>query len=642
MDSSPRTMHVQADPKLHLCLEQVAMTNGSEKYLNHGVSLPLVVALLTFISGVASGTVYNDADTYWHLAAGKWMLEHNSVPHTDPFSFTMLGAPWTAHEWGSELVMSIVHNAAGWQGLQLLFALAFAATTAFVARQMLSYLEPVHVVVLLSLCVAMMHTHFLIRPHVLAWPLIAVWFSALSRSVEAKSAPPVWLLPLLLVWTNFHASFTLGLAFLAGFALDALLRAQKLEDRKRVVLGWGAFGIAAGFISLLNPRGWHAYSHAIKLMGMEVTLSVVREWESTDFHEPQLLTIWLLLTLLLAFSGRLRLSLWRGGMLFFMLYLALKHNRYHSLLALTSPFLVVPAIKKGVSADSGAMPRVGQQNVPAIDALFASMVERARPLSMALVFILTAGATLLLSERWRVEPPDSSTPQAALDYAQQSSLSGPVFNAYGFGGYLIFRGLPVFVDGRADLYGDKYIASLVSALSLTKSGELEQLLSKHQIAWTLLEPNIPAVRLLDLLPEWERVYSDSVAIIHRRRDIAAQPLRPIAPRDSEKLTGGAHKVSRTQPRASTMLPAVEWMLTNGLREPMPTVYQRSPRNHLHVKNPSRRKWRSDRGRQEIPRTKQLRAALRIVNRKRYDDARRSREQTAEVVASRMSRDKSSE
>jgi hypothetical protein len=63
-----------------------------------GLSWPLLLALLTFVGvlGAARSTaMLSDPDTYWHLATGRWIVEHAAVPKTDPFSHSMPGAPWT-------------------------------------------------------------------------------------------------------------------------------------------------------------------------------------------------------------------------------------------------------------------------------------------------------------------------------------------------------------------------------------------------------------------------------------------------------------------------------------------------------------------------------------------------------------------
>ena len=96
-------------------------------------------------------------------------------------------------------------------------------------------------------------------------------------------------------------------------------------------------------------------------------------------------------------------------------------------------------------------------------------------------------------------------------------IEGAVLNDYGFGGYLIFSGRRPFIDGRAELYGDAFIRRYTEAVLLT-SDDLPEILRQYRIAWTLLEPSRPAVRLLDRLPGWRRLYADDVAVVHARVD----------------------------------------------------------------------------------------------------------------------------
>jgi len=57
----------------------------------------------------------NDPDTYWHIATGRWIWAHAAVPTSDPFSHTLAGAPWLAHEWLSELILASAYAALGWR-----------------------------------------------------------------------------------------------------------------------------------------------------------------------------------------------------------------------------------------------------------------------------------------------------------------------------------------------------------------------------------------------------------------------------------------------------------------------------------------------------------------------------------------------
>lgn len=64
----------------------------------HLPPFPLLVALLAYAIVLFTPAVLNDADTYWHVASGDWILDHRAVPLSDPFSFTVPGRTWVAHE----------------------------------------------------------------------------------------------------------------------------------------------------------------------------------------------------------------------------------------------------------------------------------------------------------------------------------------------------------------------------------------------------------------------------------------------------------------------------------------------------------------------------------------------------------------
>ena len=53
-----------------------------------------ILAVPVFIASNAD--VFRDGDVSWHIAAGRWILDHGGVPSTDSFSFTMFGQPWVA------------------------------------------------------------------------------------------------------------------------------------------------------------------------------------------------------------------------------------------------------------------------------------------------------------------------------------------------------------------------------------------------------------------------------------------------------------------------------------------------------------------------------------------------------------------
>ena len=116
-----------------------------------------------------------------------------------------------------------------------------------------------------------------------------------------------------------------------------------------------------------------------------------------------------------------------------------------------------------------------------------------------------------------IEPPSQNAPKGAIDFVAQAGISGNVFNGYGFGGYLIFKGIPTFIDGRADLYGDQFLKDYFAALNLADIRASYRLLDIHKIDWVLLEPDKPLSHALRLNSnDWIQVFSDKNAVVFVR------------------------------------------------------------------------------------------------------------------------------
>lgn len=92
-----------------------------------------------------------------------------------------------------------------------------------------------------------------------------------------------------------------------------------------------------------------------------------------------------------------------------------------------------------------------------------------------------------------------------------------ILNDYYFCGYLIFEGIPTFIDSRAELYGSAFLTRYYLAVSLHDVPDFVRLLDEYKIDATLLAPSTRAAGLLDRLPDWERAYADEVAVVHIRR-----------------------------------------------------------------------------------------------------------------------------
>ncbi|HKT16642.1 MAG TPA: hypothetical protein VJR47_01285 [Stellaceae bacterium] len=461
---------------------------------------PLLVALFAYALMLWSAPkLLHDGDTFFHIAAGNWIWAHGQVPHTDPFSFTMRGAPWIAHEWLAEFVLAAAYAALGWTGVVAASAAAIAAAFWQLTRFLETKLHPTAMLLGLAASFLLAAPHLLARPHVFAMPILVAWMIALEKAPARGRPPSLYILPLMTLWANLHGGFVIGLALIGLPALEAVLAAPDWTARKTAARAWGGFFLAAALAATLTPNGFEGPLFAFRLARQSFSLDFIGEWHSTDFTHFQPLEIWILGLLLLGFWLRPRLPWTRLALLLGLVHLSLAHARNTDLLALIGPVVLAQPLAQ-------ALGRKAQHR------------NAARP-DPRLWLVGGAAALLLSVIAWikPVPPLDQRVaPKDALAAATAAGAIGPVFNAYDFGGYLVFAGVAPFVDGRVDVYGDAFMEQYADAVA-ARGQALPRLLDRYHIAWTLLQPQMPAVAALDRSPDWVRVYGDANAVVHRRR-----------------------------------------------------------------------------------------------------------------------------
>jgi len=440
------------------------------------------------------------------VAVGRWIIAHGTVPHRDMFSHTMHGAPWVPHEWLAEVVIGWTYGKLGWAGLVVAAALAFGAAIALLVRALLRYVPPAYALVGAVGAWGLCMPHLYARPHVFTFPLLVLWGASLVAAREAGKAPSPWTAVIMLLWANLHGGYMVGLGLAGLFAAEAVFEAPGARAAFRAARDWGLFGALSLLAALATPNGLSGLLLPFDLLRMHAIMSTIQEWRSPNFQEPQPLEAWLLLVLLGALYVGVRLPITRILMLLVLVHLALGHLRNGEIVGLIAPLIVAPALGATLAHARpwrGPFPRR------------QGFAGRCAPAVCAGGLVLAAAAAAI-----RIGIADNATrfaPAAALAYVKDKGVSGPVFNDYAFGGYLIFVGIPTFIDGRADMFGDDFFRRQRDLAALPA------LLAKYHVTWTLLQPQNPDVALLDHLPGWRRLYSDAIAVVHVRADTMPRP-----------------------------------------------------------------------------------------------------------------------
>lgn len=477
-----------------------------------GISWPLLVAVAVCIGLLSYTTTQTlkDADTYLHLTTGYWIFQHQTVPSVDPYSYTLGGAPWIVHEWLSQCLLAATHHLGGWTGLVVLTVTSFALTLAYLLRFLLPRMPPIYALFFTALASSVLVTHLLARPHVLAWPILAVWVGSLINASEKNQSPPWWLLGLMVLWANLHGSFTLGLALVLPIALEAVLNSPR-ASRWETLRSWGFFFCLSLLAAMMTPAGWKGLWFTYHTVNLK-HLNNIGEWMPASFIGFNPLELWLMALLGLALTGYLRLPVIRLLLVLGLLHQALAHGRYISLFGMLTPILIATPFGKLYPTLSA-----GKSQVSTLDRFFDKLAAPAKPMTVAIAVVLVLSTGFVTGQLGKHRPDAAITPKAAVDAAIQAGATGHVLNGYGFGGYLIYRGIPVFIDGRADLYGDQHMGVYLDALESNKPEKIQKTLDDFKISWTLLPPNSSTLLYLNTRPDWKKIYEDDIAVVHLRQ-----------------------------------------------------------------------------------------------------------------------------
>jgi tetratricopeptide (TPR) repeat protein len=211
-----------------------------------------VVVNALLLAFAVQGLHFDDTDTFYHLAGGRWMLEHGRVLDRETFSFTIAGQPWTDYSWGFQLMLAAAERAGGLRaviGVRALLVLLTGNLLLFViwrlsGRQRL----PATALTLLGLALYLSRA-LNVRPHLVSHLLLIALIALLERFRTSPARVDPWIPALFLVWANLHGvEYPVGLAVVAAYAAAGLV--EDASPRRWVLLAAMCFTAL-----LLNPFG---------------------------------------------------------------------------------------------------------------------------------------------------------------------------------------------------------------------------------------------------------------------------------------------------------------------------------------------------------------------------------------------------
>jgi hypothetical protein len=413
--------------------------------------LPRVLAAACLAFAAVAGTLRLRAyDTFWHLAAGRWILEHRRVPRFDPFRFTSDRTPWVDHEWLFQVGIAALERVGGLPALVVARTLLVVGIAALLLRELKRAGAPMAgAVVVVVVAVLGARGRFFLRPELASLAGVVLLLSLLQRVRRAGRAgwgDAALLAGLVVLWVNLHPG-----ALLAPLIAAAYLLGARLPWRTRLLLP-----ALAALALLANPYGAKVFTVPFGIAaGLRGLPAVNPEWlPAWEAPQPYLLSGFAALLALAAIAAARarRLDAATGLVALLLAALAATAVRHQGIFFLGAAFFAGECLTDLRRATPS--PRI------------------ARPALWRTVAL----AACVLAAAWCVRPPASGPlrprqgrlvpglglepgrfPERAVDVLERRRGVGNLYNDVAFGGYLLWRLYPprrVFIDSRNEVRPD--------------------------------------------------------------------------------------------------------------------------------------------------------------------------------------------
>jgi hypothetical protein len=511
--------NMSAKPRLIVNSPWIRRLIASDKALWFGAAATLFLFYYSIIL-IFPRVLLEDPDTLWHIRTGEWILSHARVPTVDFYSYTAVGQRWISTEWLSEVLYALAYRIGEWRGVVILSAISCAAIVAIICFHLMANLRFSLAIAWTALTALVISHLFLARPHIFSYIILIIFFIKLLAAYDRgdfRSSVPI-LCTLMIFWANLHPSFTFGLALLYVVAGYSFCEKFVRRDYKRCRDELFAV-IAVSVCGLITPYGIFSALLTLDTMKMRFTLQNVMEWHAPDFQQARIELFFIVACLMTITGLGIRL---RGPRLIvygMLLILCLSYMRGLAMFYLLMPIILAQPIAKSAVWCRPARHRRVQsfqtymaKTVSSLDPVLVYLQKRV----IVIVAICFAGAAIQTAFFWHridVGPPGSAAPKAAIDYVTKAGIIGNVFNNYNFGGYLIFKGIPTFIDGRVPPYTDEFLKEYFDALTLADIKGAFNLLDRYKVTWVLLLPTDPLAKALTESRQWTHVYLDKYSTV---------------------------------------------------------------------------------------------------------------------------------
>jgi hypothetical protein len=471
-------------------------------------------SILAYAFFLASRQI-SDADFWFHLKTGEYIVTTGMIPRTEMFSFTHYGVPWIAHGWLSGAIFYEVYSKLGLNALKFIFAVLVAVAFWIVFKRCNSHPFVSGLATFLGVWTVLPNIG--VRPRVFTILLSSVSLALLGRYARRGTGKEIWwLVPIMIPWVNLHGGFFIELLLIGltitGIVFDAWAKGEKIGPLWPRLRTLSLILLACAVAVLLNPYGARIYISPIRVLQSPVFLDLIVDFVSPDFHASESRPLMMLILLTI---GALALSPKRvrpSELLFFLatLYSTLISQRNTAIFALVAVPILADYFQNWLNSTSFGklFPERRSSSTPRSSVLFGVL----------LLLPLVALAVKLRSAIYTSPKQESlNVPVEAVEYLAQRHLTGNTFTFPNvWGAYVLWKlpANPVYIDGR-DVYSEEFVKQFAE---MTQGREdWREPFDRYGVKIAIIRARSLLARQLQESPAWEQVYQDDMSVVFRRR-----------------------------------------------------------------------------------------------------------------------------
>ncbi|MBN1603294.1 MAG: hypothetical protein JW915_16925 [Chitinispirillaceae bacterium] len=473
-----------------------------------------------------------DGDIFWHLASGREIFSSKQFLLSDPFSYTTPGIQWIDLHWLFQVITYLIFSLTGYYGL-LFFKSAVITCSVFLLFSLYRTMTSLVITAVLFLfCFYQCRYLVPLRPGILTLLYLSLFILLLEnfqRSLRVKFLLP--LIPLQILWVNTQGLFMIGpsvyILYILGIATDSIIRSKSLVKPFAIIRTKKSVEVLAVFLlicaaGLITPSGLKGFLFPFRLL-RQITPGAENLYSSLIAENTPLTSLFGTdqIFYLLTFAILVLASL-------ISIIIAGKKTRWaHLYLFLSFTVLALMAQRNLILFVFAVVPLL-QSNFTYVRLNNTFFFNRFVVFGFTMittsffVFIAVLHFSMITSVHNPISP--FCHPVKSTLYLKNNRISGTIFNADRYGGYLLWHLFPshkVFIDTRLSMRNRSFFADYINILN-SPPEQFKNIREQYDITAVVIPAHIPlyfgVARYLLRHPGWAAVICDGSEILFIRRD----------------------------------------------------------------------------------------------------------------------------